>query len=170
MLGQLRIILLVGDPPGLYNVLENERLASGERQMKITVTVLLGALILACGCSTTPLLAAKGYDVVRPQFADVPVPEGFRYLKEKSYRFEYDWKNVRHGRLIYRGDIPADEVQDYYRENMVSVNWEEVSLVGGEKTTITFEKGSGNTKERCVVVIYALEEKTIVDIRLDPVK
>jgi len=128
-------------------------------------------LVLFVGCAGQPgLLSIKGYDVVRPQFADVPVPEGFKYLKDKSYRFEYDWKNVRHGRLLYRGDYPTEEVQDFYREKMLSANWQETGYSGGEKTLINFEKGSGNTRERCVVTIYTIQLKTIIEIQLDPVK
>ncbi len=139
--------------------------------MKLTLIVLLSLLVLACGCRAAhPLLGAKGYDVVRPQFVDIPVPEGFRYLRDKSYSFEYDWKKVRHGRLTYRGLLPDEEVRDFYREKMIGVNWREDVHTGGEKTTIIFEKGSGDNKERCVVTIYTIEDRTIVEIELDPVK
>lgn len=139
--------------------------------MKLSIIAMLGILTLGIGCTPKhALLSAKGYDVVRPQFADVPVAEGFKYLKEKSYRFEYDWKGVRHGRLFYRGDLPADEVQDYYREKMLSANWQESGYSGGEKASIAFEKGTGTSRERCVVTIYTLKKKTMVEIQLDPMK
>jgi len=143
----------------------------GEQEVKHIIIVLVFAVLCVCGCGAKhPLLATRGEDVVRPQFADIPVPQMFKYLIDKSYRFEYDWKKVRHGRLFYRGHIPAAEVQDFYREKMLNANWEEVGLMSGEKTEIVFEKGSGDTRERCIVTVQMIGEKTIVEIKLDPVK
>ncbi len=124
-----------------------------------------------CGCAASdPLLAARGYDVTHPHFADIPVPEGFKYLKEKSYRFEYDWKNVRHGRLIYRGTLPVPEVVSDYQKKMITANWVDAGSSEGEKTKLAFEKGSGTTKERCSIMIFTVGEMTLVEIHLDPVK
>jgi hypothetical protein len=116
------------------------------------------------------MLAAKGYDVTHPQFADIPVPEGFKYLKGKSYRFEYDWKNVRHGRLIYRGTLPVPEVVSDYQQKMLTANWVDAGSSEGEKTKLVFEKGSGTTKERCSIIIFSVDDMTLVEVHLDPVK
>ena len=139
--------------------------------MRVITCVLVVLSLCAAGCvSKEPFLRATGYDVLRPQFADIPVPEGFKYLRAKSYSFEYDWKNVRHARLIYRGTTPVEEVFDFYREKMIAANWVESGYTVGEKFMVTFGKGSDATKERCVVIVYSLRDKTIVEIMLDPVK
>ena len=64
---------------------------TGEEIVKLVITVaLFGVLFLSAGCTPAhALLSAKGYDVVRAHFADIPVPEGFKYLKDK-YRELYD--------------------------------------------------------------------------------
>jgi hypothetical protein len=137
----------------------------------VCAAVLATALVLGGCAASDPLLAAKGYDVTHPQFADIPVPEGFKYIKEKSYRFEYDWKNVRHGRLIYRGTLPVPEVISDYQEKMITANWVDAgSSERGAKMELVYEKGSGTTKERCLITIYSIGEMTIVEVHLDPVK
>ena len=141
--------------------------------MIVRYLLLLASLVVlaAPGCGPAHrLLAAEGYDVVRPQFADIPVPEGFKYLQDESYSFEYDWKNVRHGRLFYRGNTPAGEIVDFYQDNMIQANWLSAGTAGAKKVMLTYEKGSGATKERCIVTIYALDDKTVVEIQLDPAK
>jgi hypothetical protein len=138
---------------------------------KIAIVVVLGVLLVVCGCAALPpLLAAKGEDVLTAHFLDIPVPAEFKYLKEKSYYFEYDWKKVRHGRLLYRGRIPPSEIRDFYREKMLTANWEEIGCAGGEKIALTFVKGSGDSKERCQVTIFSVQDKTLVEIHLDPMK
>ena len=138
---------------------------------QVVYAIILTVSVTLCSCAASnSLLAAKGYDVTHPQFADIPVPEGFKYLKEKSYRFEYDWKNVRHGRLIYRGTLPVPEVVGDYQKKMLTANWVDAGSSEGEKTKLDFEKGSGTTKERCSVIIFAIEDMTVVEIHLDPVK
>jgi hypothetical protein len=71
---------------------------------------------------------------------------------------------------ICRGNTPAGEIQDFYQDNMIKANWLSAGTAGSEKITLTFEKGSGATKERCMITIYTLDDKTIVEIQLDPAK
>lgn len=144
---------------------------SGKRWI---LAALVAVAVLVCGCTLKhELLKTPGRVVVKPQFSDIPVPENFELLKVKSYHFEYDWKDVRHARLFYRGDYaenPPEEVKDYYRKNMLMANWRLTSSAGGDKTMMVFEKVSGTNKERCVVVIYAIQHKTLVEIQLDPIQ
>lgn len=133
--------------------------------------LLAAAAALTCSCASKhALLKTRGHVVVKPQFNDIPVPEKFELLKEKSYHFEYAWKNVRHARLFYRGDTSVEEVMRYYSENMPTTNWGDGGTSGGDKIEMDFYKTSDSNKERCTVYIYTVENKTIVEIHLDPIR
>jgi hypothetical protein len=128
--------------------------------------------VLLCGCLPADTAASiKGEPVVRPQFSDIPVPEGFEFLRELSDKHEWDWKGLRFGRLFYRGTLPVEETQRFYRRAMTApdANWRETGFSSGKEVVISFEKGTGENRESCQVRITREDSSTVVIISLDPI-
>jgi hypothetical protein len=128
--------------------------------------------VFFCGCALgSAALSAKGEPVIRPQFTDVPVPEGFEFLRDISDKHEWEWKKIRFGRLVYRGTLSVQETQDFYRRKMVApdANWRETGFSSGPDVVLAYEKGSGENRESCQVRIKRERGFTIVRIWLDPI-
>jgi len=65
-------------------------------------------------------------DLIQPveQFADVPVPEGFRLLTDANRSWSRSQGSFRAARLYYTGGQRLAEVQRYLRERMPAYGWE----------------------------------------------
>lgn len=135
-------------------------------------TVICFCLLLASNCIPAgTALSSKGEPVVRPQFADVPVPEGFEFLRDQSDKHEWEWKKIRYGRLVYRGTLSVEETQAFYRRRMAGsdANWRETGFSSGPEVILSFEKGDGENRESCQVRITTEDSYTIVQVWLDPI-
>lgn len=90
------------------------------------------------------------------QFADVPVPPTFAFIKEESFRFEHE--ALRVGLLKYLGRESMEEVALFYRERMPQGGWFVVNELAHDRHILSFEKPDAT----CTVTI----ENQGVDTRL----
>ncbi len=127
------------------------------------------AVVMLAGCSTI----STGTDnknlnpgMLEPQallkFSDVPVPVGLRSLPEQSYSFES--AGVRVGVLKYQGKANADQVINFYKEQMAMYNWNLVNLIEYGQRLMNFDRDN----ETCIISIEPKGSSVILTISLGP--
>ena len=124
------------------------------KSLKIILMVFL--VMLLAGCATWPRREARleGKETVLSiapilRFEDIPVPMGFKIVRDRSFTFQNDFTRV--GLLRYTGRIHIDKVVAFYREQMPLYNWDLVNLVEYGKKILNFEKGN----QSCIITIEA---------------
>jgi hypothetical protein len=144
----------------------------GEAMRTIRVAaagLMLGALVaLLAGCQTGAQKEPGqpgGRATLRVsqdlQFADIPVPEDFKYVAGES--FSAQAMNFRVGQFVYKGDADAFEIIRFYHTQMPSNGWEETrNLDVGQRAILFFRKKD----ELCTVVVERGTFKTMVRIWL----
>ncbi len=128
-------------------------------------------LVLLAGCATfpqnEPLGGAEKNKVtlsVAPilKFDDIPVPAGFRILDKESFAFQNDKSRV--ALLKYYGGQNAEQVMEFYKEQMASFNWNLVNIIEYDKKVLNYE----NSDESCIITIQPQGGKSLVTIALSP--
>lgn len=118
-----------------------------------TICFLLS--IALTGCSTmSGNKEAANPGSLSPQgilkFTDVPVPVGLKSLPEQSYSFESS--GVRVGVLKYQGKNNADQIVNFYKEQMPMYNWSLVNIVEYGQRLMNFEREN----ETCIVTLQPM--------------
>lgn len=132
-------------------------------------------VLLVSGCIPAgKALSARGEPVIHPQFADIPVPEGFEFLRDVSDKHEWEWEHrkIRFGRLVYRGTtLSVEETQEFYKRKMATsnANWKETGFSSGPDVVLSYERASGENREFCEIRITREGSFTIVRVSLDPI-
>ena len=141
--------------------------------MKYLLGLCLFPFLISNCIPASTALSAKGEPAVHPEFADVPVPEGFEFLRGLSDKHEWEWsaKKIRFGQLVYRGTASVAGTQDFYKRRMVAsdAGWRETGSSSAPDVLLSFEKGSGENRESCQVRITREDTFTIVRISLEPI-
>ncbi|MDD5465337.1 MAG: hypothetical protein PHP73_03235 [Candidatus Omnitrophica bacterium] len=136
---------------------------------KLFSFISLGCLtaIAFLGCSTlsdNPKSINPG--LLEPQatlkFSDVPVPVGLKSLPQESYSFESS--GVRVGVLKYQGKANADQVINFYKEQMAMYNWNLVNIVEYGQRLINFEREN----ETCIITLEPKGNNITLTISLGP--
>jgi len=134
----------------------------------IAVCWLLTTAFLS-GCTTfsdnrDPKLASTGS--LKPQsilrFNDIPVPAGLKPLPLESYSFESS--GVRVGALKYLGKANADQIVNFYRDQMPMYNWNLVNIIEFGQRLMNFERES----ESCIITMQPKGSNVILTISLGP--
>jgi len=73
------------------------------------------------------------------RFGDLPVPTGFKLIRDKSFVFQTEGTRV--ALLKYSGRAKAHDVVDFYKEHMLLYNWDLLNAVEYNKTILNFERG-----------------------------
>lgn len=108
----------------------------------------------------------KGTAMLEPQsifkFSDIPVPAGFKYLPAESYAFVSS--AARAGLLKYRGKANADQVINFYKEQMALYNWDLLNIVEYGERMLNFERDD----ETCIVTLIPKGNQVTISISLAP--
>ncbi len=138
---------------------------------KLFSFISLGCLltITLIGCSTVsdnPKSLNTGVGMLEPQatlkFSDVPVPVGLKSLPQASYSFESS--GVRVGVLKYQGKANAEQVINFYKEQMAMYNWNLVNIVEYGQRLMNFERES----ETCIITLEPKGNIVTLTISLGP--
>ena len=132
-------------------------------------------LIMICGflvsLSSCTLFSRKDESTVGPQvlepqlsgkFSDIPVPTGFKFLYKHSYSFQSG--NIRMAVFRYSGRKDADQVSNFYKQQMPLYNWNLISSVEYGTRLLNFERED----ESCIISIQPKTFNTLVAISLGP--
>lgn len=123
--------------------------ACGKFTFLITICCLLTTLLV--GCNTTSNRDSSVPESLSAQailkFSDIPVPVGLKNLPEQSYSFESS--GVRVGVLKYQGKNKADQIVNFYKEQMPMYNWNLVNVVEYGQRLMNFEREN----ETCIITL-----------------
>ncbi|GEM_PF-1268844 len=98
-------------------------------------------------------------------FSDIPVPKGFKLVRDQSYAFKDGQSRI--ALLRYKGKAKIDEISMFYQNTMQGYQWEEVKLIDYDKNIQQFVKEN----ETCMVITEktgGLFSKTLITIQLTP--
>jgi hypothetical protein len=96
------------------------------------------------------------------KFADVPYPTGFKPLSKDSYTFES--QGVRVAVLRYRGKAGADQVVNFYKEQMPMYNWALLNSVEYGERLLNFDREN----ETCIVSLLPKGSSVTITISIGP--
>jgi hypothetical protein len=96
------------------------------------------------------------------KFSDIPVPVGLKNLPNQSYSFESS--GVRVGVLKYQGKGNAEQVINFYKEQMAMYNWTLVNIIEYGQRLLNFEREN----ESCIITIEPKGSSVIMTISLGP--
>jgi len=107
-----------------------------------------------------------GTKVLEPQpgakIKDVPVPAGLKLLAKQSYDFENGATRV--ALLKYSGKSNANDLVNFYKEQMVMNGWTLVNLIEYDQRLMNFEKDN----ENCIINIQPKWYSALVTVALGP--
>ncbi len=133
--------------------------------MKTILCCLLSFFLI--GCSTFFNKDSKSDSaLLEPQanfrFSDVPAPVGLKLMPQQSYSFESS--GIRVGVLRYQGKANADQLINFYKEQMAMYNWYLVNIVEYGQRLMNFERES----ETCNIIMEQKGSSVIVTVSLGP--
>jgi len=142
----------------------------------VSATLFLTActLLSSSGCAKNKQQSAavpqeysgRGFTVSSElTFSDIPVPKGFKLMRDQSYAFKDGQSRI--ALLRYSGKAKIDEISMFYQDTMQGYQWEEVKLIDYDKNIQQFVKEN----ETCMVITEksgGLFSKTLITIQLTP--
>ncbi len=129
---------------------------------RIFILGLLALLLTGCVAVRPPAerIPPKLEPALALKFTDIPVPAKFKYLSNESYVFQS--KDMRIGMLKYKGKATADQIIQFYREQMPAYGWQLLNSFEFGQKIFNFEKKN----ESCIV--YIEENTGIIVISFGP--
>jgi hypothetical protein len=140
----------------------------------ILVLVAATALVLTSGCQSFQFLTPgeKGPKKIKNsvktvdnpvELKDVPIPEGFRYASDKSFRHH---SNFKASRLYYERSSALTSLEDYvsfFESELPKLGWKVQFIYGKATRYVLAEKGG----ESCEIVLARKfrERRTIMVIK-----
>ncbi|MEW6074702.1 MAG: hypothetical protein AB1530_00175 [Candidatus Omnitrophota bacterium] len=97
------------------------------------------------------------------RFTDIPVPVRFKFIPKESYAFESS--GVRVGVLKYRGKATADQVLNFYKEQMPMNSWMLLNIIEYNQRIMNFEKNN----ESCIVTLLPSGSSVAVTVYIGPI-
>lgn len=137
------------------------------KKFLIFVLLCLCAFILT-SCTTTSGKNAKltTSKALEPQailkFNDIPVPSGFKPVPLDSYSFENS--GIRVAVLKYKGKAEADQIVNFYKEQMPMYNWNLLNVVEYGERLLNFERES----ETCIIRLVPKGQDVEIVISVGP--
>ncbi len=126
-------------------------------------------LFIMTGCSSTPETADSSesvgeYSEVAHPFTDVPIPDGFKSDRAKSFVYESGSGSMKVGRLYYSGWHKSQEVVNYYHNAMINKGWKMVNAMEHDGMILNYEKKT----QVCTVIVTDALLKTNLEIQVGP--
>ncbi len=126
----------------------------------------LGVVLSGCAGMGNSDAKISNPGMLEPQtiikFSDIPVPVGLKNLPNQSYSFESS--GVRVGVLKYQGKGNAEQVINFYKEQMAMYNWTLVNIIEYGQRLLNFEREN----ESCIITIEPKGSSVIMTISLGP--
>ncbi|MDD5085882.1 MAG: hypothetical protein PHE61_07580 [Candidatus Omnitrophica bacterium] len=120
----------------------------------ILIPFVFGSFVLCHSCVSMGEEESAAPKSVRPmpiseffKFENIPVPEGYKLDKKKSFVFRNDVLLVAF--LTYKGKSKADEVAGFFKEQLPLYGWKLVNIIEYGERVLNFEM-DGQT---CIITI-----------------
>lgn len=123
--------------------------------------------LLVSGCATTGSsgsdASSKMLDVAMAlKFEDIPVPSGFKAVPKESFTFQNEVLRV--GILKYGGRAYADQVVNFYKDQMPLYGWRFLNMLEYGRRILNFDRED----QTCIIVIEPAKLKTYVTVTVAP--
>lgn len=127
------------------------------------------ALFFMTGCAGTQTTAdgadpAGGFSDVAYPFNDVPVPNGFKANRGKSFVYESGSGSIKVGRLYFSGWNGSQEVVNYYQNAMINQGWKMINAMEHDGMILNYEKKGWV----CTLIVTEPWIKTHLEIQIGP--
>ena len=96
------------------------------------------------------------------KFEDIPVPHGVKIDQHDSFAFQTG--STRLGVLKYKGNVAADRIVAFYKEQMPVYNWNLINIIEYDRRMLTFERA----QEICIITIEPSRGKTSLFVSVSP--
>ena len=107
--------------------------------------------------------APKALDVAMAlKFEDVPIPAGFRAVTNESFTFQNEV--IRVGILKYSGGAAADQVVNFYKDQMPLYSWRFLNMLEYGRRILNFDRED----QTCIVVVEPTKLTTYITITVAP--
>lgn len=133
-----------------------------------SILIIMVAIFVA-GCTTTGSRidsageAPKMLDVAMAlKFEDIPIPAGFHSETRESFTFENDVLRV--GILKYAGKAQANQVVDFYKDQMPLYNWRFLNMLEYGRRILNFDRDD----QSCIIVIEPVKSTCHITITVAP--
>lgn len=107
----------------------------------------------------TPTLSS-----VQVRFANIPIPNGFDLDRSKSFIYESGSGTVKVGKLHFSGWNDAEEVIEFFRNEMVTKGWTAISIMEQKSTIMVYEQET----QVCTIYVEPSLGRTSVQINVGP--
>lgn len=90
----------------------------------------------------------------KPKLNDIPIPKGFKLLKEES--FIHVAASFRKGKVFLEGELVIDDVQSFFDTQMVLADWKKLDHDKADKSFFKFTRYKlyySKGRESCVIEI-----------------
>ncbi len=134
----------------------------------LVLALLIFSAMMLLGCQTLwkKESSPKGPTILEPsimtRFNDIPIPSGFKLLPKESYSFEN--AGVRMGVLRYQGKASAEQVVNFFKEQMPMYNWRLLNVIEYNQRLMNFDRDD----ETCNVNLATRLNSVIITISLGP--
>jgi len=96
------------------------------------------------------------------KFEDVPIPAGFKAVPKESFAFENELLRV--GILKYSGRPRADNVVNFYKDQMPLYNWRFLNMLEYGERILNFDRDD----QTCIIVVEPGKLNTRITITVAP--
>ena len=137
------------------------------------ILIILCSILFISGCANMPMRRSESDSEIngapmglavasRLKFDDVPVPNGFRIIREDSFIFQDS--SVRIGLIKYAGRPNVEDLVNFYKDQMPLYNWNLINIVEYGRAVINFERED----QTCIVTVEPYTTKTVLTIAIAP--
>ncbi len=134
----------------------------------IMALTVMGSGFLGCAKTTySPNSDGEGQAPPPPiamQFSSIPLPDGVELNRDKTFIYESGSGTVKVGRLSFSLWNSADEVVEYFRNEMPSRVWQSIRIVEHDITIMLYEMDN----EVCTIIVEPSFGKTKIEIQIGP--
>jgi len=134
----------------------------------IMALTVMGSGILGCSKkSYSPNSGGEGKPPPPPialQFASIPLPDKVELDRDKTFIYESGSGAVKVGRLSFSLWNRADEVVEFFRNEMPGRGWQSIRIIEHEVTIMLYEMEN----DVCTIIVEPSLGKTKIEIQIGP--
>jgi len=133
--------------------------------------IIFAALFVLAGCATTNRGGSENSSYPSQtqataqrflKFDDVPVPAGFNMIDNESFVFQND--RMRVGLLKYSGMPDANQVVQFYKDQMPMYNWDMINIIEYGQKVMNFDRAD----QTCIITVQPQSMRTVIAIAVAP--
>lgn len=136
----------------------------------ILLLLSFGIVASISGCSSLGTYSDSEHtstdktSVLTDQFPNIPIPDGFILIREKSFIYISGTGGTKVGKLYFSSWGKVSGLIRFYQDKMLEKGWKPLSFIGQNTTTMVFEQKN----HICTITMEPSFWKTTVEINVGP--